>query len=234
LENIDMPFFLGLDLGQAQDYTALMILEQFRPAPQKTSKPEPYQNPDMVALGYYTSPPRVPLVPAHYHARHLERFPLGTSYPTIITEIQARLKHQELADATLVVDATGVGRPCVDMFRAAGLKPVAIVITGGLTPSEVDGYHHVPKKELVSTLQVLMQSGRLKVAPELPDAAVLSRELSNFKVKISAAANETYAAWREADHDDLILAVTLAAWCAEHRPQRSMDPRPGSYFYTTY
>ena len=36
--------------------------------------------------------------------------------------------------------------------------------------------------------------------------------LEAFRVKITEAANETFGAWREGQHDDLLLAVALAAW----------------------
>jgi hypothetical protein len=44
---------------------------------------------------------------------------------------------------------------------------------------------------------------------------VLIKELQNFKVKITAAANEIFEAWREGEHDDLLLAVAIAAWMGE-------------------
>jgi hypothetical protein len=73
----------------------------------------------------------------------------------------------------------------------------------------------VPKKELVASLQVLLQTRRLKVAKTLPEAATLVRELETFRVKVTEAANETFGAWREGQHDDLVLAVALAAWVGE-------------------
>ena len=60
---------------------------------------------------------------------------------------------------------------------------------------------HVRKKELVSDLQVLLQSRRLQVARMLPMAPILVKELESFRVKISASANETFESWRERDHD---------------------------------
>ena len=42
----------------------------------------------------------------------------------------------------------------------------------------------MPKRDLVSLMQVLLQTQRLKVAEGLPDAAVLVEELLNFRVKI--------------------------------------------------
>jgi hypothetical protein len=34
-------------------------------------------------------------------------------------------------------------------------------------------------------------------------------------VKITLAAHETFGAWREGQHDDLLLAAALAGWWAE-------------------
>jgi hypothetical protein len=35
-----------------------------------------------------------------------------------------------------------------------------------------------------------------------------------MRVKITASGNEQYGAWREGEHDDLVLAVALACWGA--------------------
>ena len=77
------------------------------------------------------------------------------------------------------------------------------------------GVLHVPKKELVGTLQVLLQTRRLQVSRSLPDAAVLVQELENFRAKVTAAKKETLESWREGRHDDLVLAVAMAAWLGE-------------------
>jgi hypothetical protein len=121
----------------------------------------------------------------------------------------------------LVVDQTGVGRAVVDMLTAAmagrvncQFLPVTITAGEAVTVGEA-GQVRVPKKELVGVLQVLLQTRRLRVAASLPDAATLVRELETFRVKITAAANETFGAWREGQHDDLVLAVGLAAWMGE-------------------
>lgn len=39
----------------------------------------------------------------------------------------------------------------------------------------------------------------------------------SFQVKITDAGNDTYGAWRDGTHDDLVLAVALACWAARHR-----------------
>lgn len=185
-------FFVGLDLGQAQDYTALVVLERVKERGRR-----------------------------HYHLRHIERFPLGTSYPAIVERVKAMLRAEPIAGKTvLIVDKTGVGAPVVDMFKAAGLTPMAVTITGGNSVTkDNDGGYQVPKRDLVSVLQVLLQSERLKIAAALALAKTLQTELLNFKVKINAAtAHDSYGAWREGEHDDLVIGVALACWYAEKQP----------------
>lgn len=195
-------FFLGLDLGQAQDYTALAVLER--------------------------KEFRCEARPDEYHVRHLERPRLGTPYPAIVERVRSLMESEQLCSkAALVVDRTGVGAPVVDMFRQAGLRPVPITITGGNSVASADGGYHVPKRDLVSTLQVLFQSNRLKVAAELPEARLFLDELLNFRVKIDAkTAHDSYGAWREGAHDDLVLAVALACWYAERHKRLAPIPKP--------
>jgi hypothetical protein len=68
----------------------------------------------------------------------------------------------------------------------------------------------------VGILQVLFQSGRLKISKKLALASILQAELLIFKVKIDPrTAHDSFSAWREQDHDDLVLSVSLAAWQGE-------------------
>jgi len=99
-----------------------------------------------------------------------------------------------------------------------GLRPIAVTITGGFEENRVSSSEfNIPKRNLVSTLAVLLQSGRLKVAPDLAESETFIGELSNFKVKISAAGHDSYNDWRESIHDDLVLSVALAAWFGERK-----------------
>src|SRR5262249_39124719 len=110
-----------------------------------------------------------------------------------------------LAGSALAVDRTGVGRPVVEMLRQAriGASIRPITITAGHRAAPSAGGSNVPKRELVSTLQVLLQSRRLQAARALPEATLLAREPEGFKVKVTASASEAFEAWREGDHDDL-------------------------------
>ena len=49
---------------------------------------------------------------------------------------------------------------------------------------------------------------------------MLVEELMAFQVKVNAQAHDTYGAWREGAHDDLVLAVAVATWLADRPGQR--------------
>ena len=63
----------------------------------------------------------------------LRRWPVGTSYPIIVDDVTELLSKPPLRYGHLAIDATGVGRPVVDMFVKAGLAVdlVPVVITAG-------------------------------------------------------------------------------------------------------
>ncbi len=79
----------------------------------------------------------------------------------------------------------------------------------------------MPKRDLISATLVLLQNGQLKIADALPLKDTLVKELLNFRVKINiSTAHDTYEAWREGDHDDLVLSVALACWAGERHMKR--------------
>jgi hypothetical protein len=186
-----VAFVFGLDLGQAQDFSALAMLKQTREG-------------DV----------------ARYDVVHLHHWHLGTPYTTVVSETAGMLAKTGSPDCCLAIDGTGVGRAVVDIFMQANLAAylVPILITSGNSVSRApDGYIHVSKIQLVSVMQSLMQRRLIRFAKKLTLAKTTEKELANFKVKITTAANETFAAdWREGQHDDLVLAVALGAWVAEN------------------
>ncbi len=190
-------YVVGLDLGQAQDFTALAIVEIKWPDFHNATRNEP-----VVAV------------------RHLERFPLGTSYTYVCQRISGMLTQTPLEDAPVIMDRTGVGRPVFDMLvqgpLADRVHPVTIT-AGEKGKRDGEGGSLVPKKELILALQRSLAGGRLLVAPGLTEAETLLQELMDFQVRITSAGNETFRARRQATHDDLVIAVGLAIWEAERR-----------------
>ncbi len=157
--------------------------------------------------------------------RHLERPRLGTPYPAIVDRVQELMRSRQLLIEEahgytkapyLIVDATGVGRPVVDLFKQAKLKPIAVTITGGNAVKSVSGGYNVPKRDLITNLQVLFQNERLRAAKGLAEGKTFIDELLNFKLKVNVTTgHDSYEAWREGVHDDLVLSVAMAAWYAE-------------------
>jgi hypothetical protein len=197
-------YVVGLDLGQTQDPSALAVAEA-------TEVVDPER------------PPRMRRLVA---IRHLQRWPLGTGYPTIVAQVKQLLQRDLLRGSTLAVDATGVGRAVVEMFRMERLPAVLqpVVISCGQHSTATAGTITVPKKDLVGVLQALLSSRRLTVAPRLREADTLRKEFQIFSAKVTKAGNEIYEALRERDHDDLVLAVALACWVVEGRLPASVWP----------
>jgi hypothetical protein len=78
----------------------------------------------------------------------------------------------------------------------------------------------VPKRDLVSALQVLLQCGRFRCA-DVRGPEILQQELLNSRMKVRLeTAHGSYRAWREGEHDDLVLATALACWHAKAAPGR--------------
>jgi hypothetical protein len=192
-------YFVGLDLGQANDYTAIAALHRA----ELTGAWDPVQFAyrKWVAL----------------RLRHLERIPLGMPYPEIVERVCTVMGSPELAGrSSLVVDATGVGRPVVDLLRRARLRctMMPVLITGGERQRTEGGYYRVPKRDLITGLQVLLQSGGLQIAAGLREGAMLATEMAEMRVRVTGAGNTQYGVWREGVHDDLVLAVGLGCWGA--------------------
>jgi len=153
-----------------------------------------------------TSPPPI------FQVGHLERVPLGTSYPDIVAYV-GRLLRKLPGHSELVIDCTGVGRPIFEMFRYSGIHPIGVVITAGNSETRDGMVCSVPKLTLVSRLQALLQERRLKILRELDEAETLAHELEDFQYEHTAAGHLTFNA-RCGKHDDLVLALAIAVWRA--------------------
>lgn len=209
---IEKTYFLGVDLGQSKDPTALAVIERIVTTDLNCRDGVTFQHPQTVSLAL----------------RYLERPKLATPYPDLVARIAAVSLAPPLAqNCEVVLDATGVGRPVVDMLRAEQLggKLVPVVIIPGEKQSFGEGgYWRVPKRDLVTALAIALQKREIHIADGMPLTSVLLSEMLNFKMKITAAANDTYEAWRSGQHDDLVLAVALAVWRARRKSGHYRGP----------
>ncbi len=224
-------YLIGVDLGERRDYTAIAVLQRFVTpgGPLDTI----YRNRE--AFSAWDRVQQSTLHSYHYHLIDLQRW-RGKGYSPLVPtlrEIMAALRqagfewqreqghrwHSE-ARVEVLVDHTGVGIAVVEDLRGAGIECQAITITGGDQVTNDRDDWRVPKRELVARMQVLLETDRLRIAEDLDLATTLVAELDNFRVKkITLTGNDSYGAgadWRDGNHDDLVLAVSMAAWYSEY------------------
>ncbi len=219
--------FMGCDLGQAADHTALCILERIR-------NKNPEFDPEIAAFARenrrrggikYNVPA---WLADDYHVRALHRFQLGILYPSIRKTLQKVVDSPEMAGyrVALAIDGGGTGRSMVDELRAGPPESrlhgvdqfVPVTITTGMSENRGKmGYTNVARNIIVGEAKKLLGWGRLKMSPELPHAAIFAEELRSFKPRQTHAGAVVFEALRDGDHDDLIFAVSLALWMAIRR-----------------
>jgi len=196
---VSRVYIAGLDLGPPGEFTALAVVERAK----GVSKQSTYD----------------------YAVRHLERFAPGTPFTLVGDRVAAIFATPSMHRGQLVIDQTGVGTEVGHLFchQSIDAKLHAVIVTNGLAHEMgAHGIWRVPKMELVSLLQVLLQTRRLMVASELAEAATLVKELTEFRAKLPTKGGEDLADWRERPHDDLVLSVAVAVWVGEHAC-REMD-----------
>src|SRR4051794_34103755 len=164
-------YFVGLDLGKAQNYTALSVIERRE-------------------IVYYDRHPITQqfLTDLKLRVLHLQRIPLDTPYPDIVAFVRRVVNRPEMSrHSTLVVDASGVGAPVVDLLRRAQLPctlaPVTIT-SGDRETSDALGYG-VPKRDLIVGLQVAFENRWLRVSRRATHADEFVKELLDMRLYIS-------------------------------------------------
>jgi hypothetical protein len=218
-------YSIGVDLGQASDFTAIAVLEK-KIVPPETAMFSPVgQRPGN----------RLVDGDIIFDLVYLKRPKIGTPYDVIsrrvadlICELEPQGAFGELGQLTLSVDGTGVGRAVVDLLdaefkrRGATSKAVPRVefrrvsVTGSQTtlkrPTRSNGYWSVPKKDLVFPAVAAFQQGRIRIG-KVKDRDALVNELKNYRRTTNiATGNMAFEPWRESEHDDLLFALCLSLW----------------------
>lgn len=179
---------VGVDLGQQHDFSAIVVAELTD------------ADKDL------------------HEVRWMERLPLGTSYPGVVDRViavhagAAARQPLEQRSPELLLDATGLGQPVVDLVRQRKVKVTPVYLTGGDSATKVGDAWRIAKSALVSRLQVLFQDERVRFGSRDPLAEAMVDELLNFEIKVSEGGQDTYGAFKTGAHDDLVVALGLACW----------------------
>ncbi len=230
-------YWVGLDVGQANDPTAMSVTERvvIEPLAPTGEEIEAARRAFMLDM----DPPSLPQPTHEYHVRYLDRPPLRTSYNSIVEGVVKRLVELEPADTIsgrrivgLIVDATGVGRAIKDMLRkeinaldpytSPRVRVAAVNVTGGNKVNFSDGFYNIPKRDLISAGVIGLQEKKLLIGEDVENRDVLIKELLDYRLRINVStAHDSYEPWREGEHDDLLFATCLATWA-----WRQTDSRP--------
>jgi hypothetical protein len=191
-----MRFYLGLDLGQRRDHSAVAVVE-------KRERLRPYGPAEFEGL----------LV------RYVERMPLGMTYPEVVARVCGMIDAPPVrGQCELVVDATGVGAPVVEMLRAEGpaCDISSVTITGGEKETGGAGYggghYNVPKRDLIASVQLALEKRELRIARGLRERDALIEELVDVRKTPRESGRDRVGAERSGEHDDLVIALALACW----------------------
>ncbi len=210
--------FVGLDLGQRHDPAAIAILQRTQEAT------GPFNHATWEVGREF-----------HFRLCHTERLALGTAYIEIVYRIWHLLDklaaplggiHSYAGTAplrTLVVDASGVGRPVVELIRKAGVGRAASVVTmnaaaasrvaiapvtitaSGEPRMEASGEEFVSRRDLITNLRILLERRLLRISARIHDRQALLKELVEVQDRSGSR------------HDDLVMATALACWRATRR-----------------
>lgn len=189
-ETRDEPDYIGVDIGQKREPTAICVTEIEEPRVGRR---------------------RV----NHWVVRHLERLPLGTSYPAVakrLSEVSGGTRQKVTSRPYLYIDATGIGQPIIDLLRnetsrLGSITPV--YFTHGDQRSHEDGEIRLGKAYLVSRLQMLLQTANLHL-PRTGASERLVQELLDFEIQVDERANDRYGAYKVGSQDELVTALGIA------------------------
>ena len=185
-------YYIGVDLGKSHDHTAIVIVER-------------------VEADVYNLQREV----LRLDLRYAERVALGTPY-TVVTERIRRIVADlnRWGQCELVVDASGVGEPVMDMLRGSsmGCSVIAVKITGGEKATRSGNEWHVPKGDLIAAVQMVLEKGQLKIARKLKETGALVRELLDMQATLGGNGRVRMGADGYGQHDDLVIALALACW----------------------
>jgi hypothetical protein len=204
-------YVAGLDVAQQHDWTALAILEL------------------VYAPGQHKVPSEIRLVA-------LDRWQM--LYPDTLEELGYIFSDEPWAKRTLLAtDATGPGLHLYeDMVRDQTLlstvgkdRITPVLITPGQNEDRDGKFRKVPKNLLITRLQSALRRHLIKVPEKLLLYNILESEIEGYELKVREGSKHVPFSNNPRDggpeHDDTILALSLAWWRAHYKPKGSTKLR---------
>lgn len=197
----DIAATIGVDLGQKRDATAIVVVEELERIVGPTDANSMQDN--------------VRDLESVFVLRHASLSAQGTPYTEVVKETVELCHRPELRRAQIVFDETGVGVGVKDLYQVQydrdprlWYRPIGVTITGGTSATR----KRVSKFNLISNLRAIAESDRLMFPDDLPLADKVRQELRDFTLKYTATGHARFEADKESQHDDLVLALSLAVW----------------------
>ena len=167
-EREEIAHFAGLDLGQAQHYSALAILRRVRSLVKYDAHPWEEARQTIFQVGF------------------CERWQLGTSYTKIVNDVAEVLRHPRWeGNIRLALDLGSVGRAVADIFKTYGVPFMGITSTAGNNATVEKNEASVPRNTLISLLQSKLDQKLLSFHADLPMADTLKAELESIQTKFT-------------------------------------------------
>ncbi len=193
---------IGLDIGQKVDRTVLTLLERVQ------------------EYGYDAFKGRNEVGKVFYRMSYFERFPLDVPTPQQVDRVKMiynRIEKKYDIKPTLVIDLGQVGQTHFDEYRQDGVNVYGINFLPDGSKSSQDGrIYGVSKKDLASALGVLTENDRLHIPEDVQERPEIIKQLSRFTWKTTPSGGVTAENLRDADHDDIVSSLMVAAWYGEH------------------
>lgn len=196
-------FWLAADLGQANDFTAIVALRD--------------QKVPTVVDG------RVALGPRRRTIVFADKF-RGISYVDVLDHLVRLRNAAPFAGKTqLVIDGTSFGRVLSDQATDQGVPHIAIQFTTGQNWSRNGKYVNAGRSLMIETTATMFASGDLVFAKDLPLRNEIEEDLAAFSLTTTAAGNQVITQTRsEAGHGDLGTSLVIASFASQYLAQQEM------------
>ena len=150
---------------------------------------------------------------AKYVVRTLERFPSGESPETVSSRVFDLGLDDDLRDEKVryYVDTSATGAAALRPFDAKKMLPQGVIVTEGGAMKRVRREVRIPRRDLLTMVKMVVESGRLNISGELDDAVLLRDQLYACSIEPPKGAS----AWRAGRDEDYLMAVAVPVWYAE-------------------